>query len=356
MTVRPLKILILKPSSLGDVIHALPVLRLLKKHHPESSIYWWLDVNLAPLLEKDPDVAGLFRFQRRRWAAPHRWPELAASLRSMRKERFDLAIDLQGLARSGMFAWLANAGVIVGLDNLREGEREGARALYDLTPPRALPQTHAVDRYLAVLPLLGIPVNWNFEWLPVRPGARRSIEQKWSPHTGGHRWVVLLPGGRWDNKRWPVAYFVAVVRELCEFSDLRFVVLGSQDERYLGETIAAAAPSRCVNLAGLTTLDEMVEWIRLSRLTITNDTGPMHVAAALNRPVLAIFGPTNPRNTGPYRQLANVLQDTRLPCVPCQKSRCSYVEPLACLHGITPGAVLEKARRALALSDSEATT
>jgi ADP-heptose:LPS heptosyltransferase len=97
----------------------------------------------------------------------------------------------------------------------------------------------------------------------------------------------------------------------------------------------------------------MIEWIRLSQLTITNDTGPMHVAAAMNRPVLAIFGPTNPLNTGPYRQLANVLQDTRLPCVPCQKSRCAYSDPLACLHAITPRVVLEKARQALlASSDS----
>ena len=132
-----MKILILKPSSLGDVIHALPVLRLLKSHWPESRIHWWLDASLTALLEKDPDLAGLFRFERKRWAAPHRWPEIAASLAAMRRQRFDLAIDLQGLARSGMFAWLANAGLTVGLDNLREGLREGARAMYDLTPPSA---------------------------------------------------------------------------------------------------------------------------------------------------------------------------------------------------------------------------
>jgi lipopolysaccharide heptosyltransferase II len=345
-----LKILILKPSSLGDVIHALPVLRLLKKHWPASEIHWWLDLNLAPLLERDPDLAGLFRFQRHRWAAPHRWPEIASSVRAMRRERFDLAIDLQGLARSGMFGWLANAGLTIGLDNPREGEREGARAMYDLTPPPALPKTHAVDRYLAVLPLLGVPVHWNFEWLPIRPEAAGNIIEKWGATREAARWVVLLPGGRWINKRWPAPYFASVVKELQEAPDLRFVVLGSKDEWPLGEKITAAAPGRALNLAGSTTLDEMIEWIRLSRLTITNDTGPMHVAAALNRPVLAIFGPTNPWNTGPYRQLANVTQLTRLPCVPCQKSHCAYSEPLACLHGITPSAILEKARLALTSS------
>jgi lipopolysaccharide heptosyltransferase I len=342
-----LKILILKPSSLGDVIHALPVLRLLRSHWPESRVYWWLDVNLVPLLEKDPDLAGLFVFQRKRWAAPHRWPEIVSSIVTMREHRFDLAIDLQGLARSGMFAWLAGAQLTVGLDNLREGSREGARAFYDLTPPRAAPQVHAVDRYLSVLPLLNVPVHWNFEWLPRRPAAIQSVRQKWAPEREGARWIVLLPGGRWDNKRWPVQYFVELAKRLREIPALRLVVLGSNDERPLGETIAAAAPEFCLNLAGATSLDEMIEWIRLSRLVITNDTGPMHVAAALGRPVIAIFGPTNPLNTGPYGQLQNVMQTASLPCVPCLKSTCAYWEKLACLHAISPAAVFEKAQDAL---------
>ena len=134
-----MKILILKPSSLGDVIHALPVLRLLKRHLPQSEIYWWLDSDLVPLLEKDPDLSGIIPFNRKRWAAPRQWPEIAASVRKVRRHRFDWAIDLQGLARSAVFAWLANAGVTVGLDNLREGAREGARTFYDVTPPRASP-------------------------------------------------------------------------------------------------------------------------------------------------------------------------------------------------------------------------
>src|ERR1700691_2084426 len=132
-----LKILILKPSSLGDVIHALPVLRLLKRHWPESRIHWWLDARLLPLLENDPDLAGIYAFQRERWAAPKHWMEILAIIKGMRAQRFDLAIDLQGLARSSLIAWLANAKKIIGLDNLKEGGREGARAMYDLTPPRA---------------------------------------------------------------------------------------------------------------------------------------------------------------------------------------------------------------------------
>jgi lipopolysaccharide heptosyltransferase I len=343
-----LKVLILKPSSLGDVIHALPVARLLKRHWPESRIYWWLDINLVPLLRDDPDLAGIYAFERHRWAAPHRWGEILASVRAMREQRFDLAIDLQGLARSSMFAWLANAGTTVGLDNLREGGREGARAMYDLTPPRAAPRTHAVDRYLAVLPLLRVPVRWDFEWLPPRVQAARRVRENWAQEDGQTRWIVLLPGGRWDNKRWPVRHFVELARRLGDIPETKLVVLGSRSEQPLGEEIATAAPARCLNLAGSTSLDEMIEWIRLSSLTITNDTGPMHVAAALRRPIIAIFGPTAPWNTGPYGQLGNVLQAADLACVPCMKGQCAYREPLACLHAITPEVVFAKAVQQLA--------
>lgn len=219
--------------------------------------------------------------------------------------------------------------------------------MYDLTPPRSSPRAHAVDRYLAVLPLLQVPVRWDFEWLPARPQAARRVRETWAPETLRTRWIVLLPGGRWDNKRWPVGNFVKLAQRFGEIPGTNLVVLGSQNERTLGEEIAAAAPGRCLNLAGSTSLDEMIEWIRLSRLTITNDTGPMHVAAALRRPVIAIFGPTAPWNTGPYGQLGHVLQAASLPCVPCMRSKCVYREPLACLHAITPEEVFEKARKEL---------
>jgi lipopolysaccharide heptosyltransferase I len=339
------KILILKPSSLGDIIHALPVLRMIKSHLPQSEIHWWVDSGLQPLLAGDRDLAGTFTFERKRWGAPHRWPEMLASVAAMRRERFDWAIDLQGLARSGIFAWLASPRLTVGLDNPREGAREGARAFYDLTPPRAALDTHAVDRYLAVLPLLKVPENWNFEWLPRRPEVAAQIDEKWNPGTGP--WIVLLPGARWENKRWPEEHFVKLIRWLRGMSGLKFVILGSANERERAAMIAAESPDGCLNLAGQTSLWEMIEWLRRGRLVIANDTGPMHVAAALGRPLIALFGPTNPRATGPYGKLQSVLQLDSLPCVPCLKSTCSYAVPLACLSGLTPEAVFAKARTEL---------
>ena len=325
-----MKILILKPSSLGDVVQALPVLRLLKRHFPDSAIHWWLDSRFLPLLEGDPDLAGVVPFERKRWASPRHWPEMWRSVRWLRAQHFDWVLDLQCLARSGAFAWLANGSLLAGLDEAREG----ARGFYDLVVPRPSWDTHAVDWYLSLLPRLGVPTHWDFEWLPERTFAAAEVRRKWP--ADGVRWIALLPGARWANKRWPAEHFARLAHTLAQRDPaLRLVVLGGADDGEIGRTIGAASPA-CLDLTGRTTLPEMVEWLRRCALVVANDTGPMHVAAALGKPVVAVFGPTAPARTGPYGQLNHVLQQRALPCVPCMSDRCRHDQPLECLRSLTP--------------------
>jgi lipopolysaccharide heptosyltransferase I len=342
-----LKILILKPSSLGDVVQALPVLRLIKQQLPSSEIFWWIDSNLSPLLENDPDLAGVVQFNRREAASPGQWGEIWRSVRWMRDQAFDWVIDLQGLFRSGVFAWLANGQITIGLDE----PREWARGFYDVIVRRPSYHTHAVDWYLGVLPALGLKVHRDFTWLPARPGAAAEICAEWGLNRG--RWIILQPGARWLNKRWPSAYFAEVVRQLASVrDDLRFAILGGADDTALGAAVAAAAPERCLDLTGKLSLPEMVECIRLAELMITNDTGPMHVAAAIGKPVVALFGPTEPRRTGPYGQLEHVIQ-RRLPCLPCMSSRCCYSKPFDCLRSLAPDPVVAAVEERLGLRASE---
>jgi heptosyltransferase I len=331
-----LKILILKPSSLGDVIQALPVLRLLKLRFPGAEIFWWIDSALAPLLAGDPDLAGIVRFERRRWASPVHWPEMLRSLRWLREQNFDVVIDLQCLARSGAFAWLANGTLLIGLDEVREG----ARGFYDIAVRRASFYTHAVDWYLSVLPQLGVPVHKKFQWLPERPVVAAEVERKWP---GGQSPLILLqPGARWATKRWPAENFSELIRRTAmDFPAARFAILGDAGDRPLGELISRMHPERCRNLCGETSLPEMVEWLRLCDLLVTNDTGPMHAAAALGKPVIALFGPTEPRRTGPYGQLENVLR-IELPCSPCFRGHCTYEKPNECLHALSPTRVHDR--------------
>jgi heptosyltransferase-1 len=334
-----LKIFILKPSSLGDVIQALPVLRLLKKNLPRSEIWWWLDDGLVPLLDRDPDLSGIIPFPRQRWRSARHWPEAWQSLQVIRRHGFDWVIDLQSLFRSGFTAWLANGKLTIGLDDAREG----ARGFYDINVPRLSFHTHAVDWYLAVLPSLGVPVDSSFKWLPDRPETAAAVREKWKPGRG--RWLIMQPGARWPNKRWPVESFQELVRLLAKAEpDLRFAILGGKADQELGRMISGISPGRCLDLTGQTSLPEMVEWLRLGDLLVTNDTGPMHVAAALGKPVLALFGPTDPSRTGPYGQVQNVMQ-LKLPCAPCLKSDCAYVEPLECLRGLQPLTVFARVRQ-----------
>lgn len=337
-----MKILILKPSSLGDVVQALPVLRLLKLHDPTHQIFWWISTELLPLLKDDPDLSGVFPFDRRRWARPGQWRALFESIRSLRERRFDWVVDLQGLARSGLFAWLARGKLMIGVDD----PREGAHGFYDLIVPRPSFHTHAVDWYLEVLREMGVPVHWNFDWLPPRNEAARRVRETWNPAPG--RWVMVNPGARWLNKRWPAERYRELVRQItAAFPDIRIAILGGKEDAPLGAVVTQANPQRCLDLTGQTSLAEMIEWIRLAELVITNDSGPMHIAAALRKPVVAIFGPTEPRRTGPYQQIEHAIR-VPLPCSPCLKSTCANDQRLECLHAIQPAAVFTQVERRLA--------
>lgn len=295
-----------------------------------------------PLLERDPDIHQLVPFDRRRWGTPSGWPEAFQTILRLREEHFDWVIDLQSLARSALLGWTVGGSLTVGLAD----SREGAPAFFDFAVPRPFPRAHAVDWYLEVLRTLNVPVHLQFDWLPQNAEARTVVESIWPSE--GARWVALQPGARWDNKRWPVEFYAELaVQLLGEVPDLRVVVLGGNSDRALGKIIAARAGQRCIDLTGRLTLPTLVEWLRRSSLLVTNDTGPMHLAAAVSCPVVALFGPTDPGLTGPYGQPDAVIQ-LDLECRPCQKPTCQFRDTLACLRHIPVFQVLSKVRQRLA--------
>jgi heptosyltransferase-1 len=317
-----MRILIVKPSSLGDVVHALPVLRLLRLAHPDARIDWWLSPGLFPLLAGDPDLDDLVPFHKR---GPWQWLQ---ALRRVRATRYDLVVDLQGLARSGAMSWLADGSRSIGLDL----NREGARGFYDETVSRPSPDAHAVDWYLAVAQRLGLDTRREFAWLPV---GKTTDNPPVEPH------IALVPGARWQNKRWPTAHFRSLTEQLLSRqADLKFAIYGDGGDRALAADIASAHPGQVIDRTGTTPLPELVEHLRNATAVVTNDTGPMHIAAALGRPVVALFGPTDPRLTGPYGAKSAILR-FNLPCAPCLKSRCRWQPRGQCLTDLTPETVVE---------------
>ncbi|MDA7915778.1 glycosyltransferase family 9 protein [Verrucomicrobia bacterium] len=341
-----MKILILKPSSLGDVIQALPVLRHLRRAYPDAEIRWWIAEGLAPLLEGDPDLDGVIPFARGSWFRPRETGKMLGQIAGLRGQHYDWVIDLQGLFRSGLFAWLSKGSHVIGLENLKEG----APAFFDQSVPRPSSEAHAVDWYLSVLDVMGVPREGEIDWLPERHDISDPIKRAWNLSEGPL--ISLVPGARWKNKRWPVSYFQELVLSLAQsHPDCRFAILGGAGDHEMGDQIAAISPTRCIDLTGKTDLLQLIEWVRYSSLLVTNDTGPMHVGAALNTPMVSIFGPTKPSHTGPYGMVDSVLQEKLLPCVPCMKSSCREKVWQDCLVRVTPAMTLAAVARELSKQD-----
>ncbi|MBP7933263.1 MAG: lipopolysaccharide heptosyltransferase I [Phycisphaerae bacterium] len=343
------RILIIKPSSLGDVIHALPVLSGLRRRFPEARISWLVSTSCMGLIEGHPELDELIPFDRRRygkvgrsWKATREFARFALDLRA---RRFDLVLDLQGLFRSGFFAWISGAGLRMGFTSTREfGWIFHTHRVY--VPPRDL---HAVERNLLFARRLGLaeePVRFT---LPVQEEARAAVAAMLDPHgiRSGQGYALIAPGTRWETKVWPVEYFAAVARYVRLNHSLPVVLAGAPDELGIADRVQELAGEPVANLAGRTSLQQMVALVDRAAVAIMNDTGPMHLAVALGRPLVAVYGPTNAVRTGPYRRPESVAR-LDLECSPCYLKRlkdCPHGHK--CLKELGPETVCRRVSQAL---------
>lgn len=323
----PKKVLIIKPSAIGDVVHALPVLNVLRKHWPATRISWVVTPTCSSLLDGHPQLDEMILFQRNRYG--RRWWNPAVTLdmhrfhRDLRRRKFDLVLDLQGLFRSGYMTWRTGAPIRVGFTDAREG----ATVFYTHKVRADLRKEHAVFRYLKVAAALGCPIG-PAEFVFPTNDADRSAVADLLP--AGKRYAVLLPGSNWVTKRWPVEYFAEAAKELRTRFGLEPIVAGGPGDVEMGERVGG------LNLCGKTSLRQLVALLEGASLVIANDSGPMHIAAALRRPLVTPFGPTSPELTGPYERMESVLR-VDIPCSPCFSRRCSHV---SCMRWLKPEAVL----------------
>jgi len=373
------KILLIKFSALGDVVHSIPVLNKLRRRYPSAEIDWLVRPAFAELIAHHPAVSHAIPFPRRRWTGPLReqGPRLAALARlllQLRSRRYDLVIDLQGQLRSAILALATGADVRIGFDRPRpeirrtsprelpaeawkhcwQGAREGAWLAYSHHIALPTIDLHAVDRYLCLGPMLGLdldPPDFSFvipaaalarvEPLLSGDGARGPLEQS-AP-------IVLAPSTRWETKHWRREGFCEVARYFVA-KGRAVALIGSAEERIACDAIAAAAPGT-LNLAGRTSVPELAALLRCCAVCVTNDSGPMHLAVALDRPVVSLFGPSDPLWIGPYRRPDAVIR-VNLPCSPCylrELSRCPYDH--ACMRQISGATVIERIEATLAAAD-----
>jgi heptosyltransferase-1 len=296
------RVLIVKTSSLGDLIHALPAVHALRIGLP-ATIDWVVNTEYTELAACFTDVRRIIPFPRR---APK---QLTAFRRALQAEAYDLAIDLQGLLKSALITRAARATRRIG----PSFQREGTRWLYHaLAGPPNL-KRHAVEQNLDIVRYLKLPQT--APTFPMRFD-RPALD------TPGPR-VALIPCSRWPSKNWPLSAFAQTAQELHNRTQATVYILGSQADAGACENLARELPGFAVNLAGRLTLPELGGHLQAMQLVISNDSGPMHIAAALGVPVLAVFGPTDPERTGPYGTGHQVFS-AQLPCRPCYRRHCRY--------------------------------
>jgi lipopolysaccharide heptosyltransferase I len=358
------RILLIKLSAVGDVVHTIPVLNKLRRRYPSARIDWLVTPALAELIRHHPAVTNVVLFGRQDWSTPWRPAALgrvAKLAAELRRARYDLVLDLHGQFRTAFFTLAAGARVRIGFDRPRaqvwsasertfpaeaykhawKGAREASWIAY--THRIAVPtlDVHAVDRYLSVGPMLGLddgPADFSFPF-PAAAVARVDALLRANGIAAGEGVLLCAPGTNWETKHWGAARFAEVARHFLA-RGWRMVLIGAERERAVCARVAAAAPGT-VDLCGQTTLPELAALVRRSGGAITNDSGPMHMTVALDRPVVSIFGPTDALWVGPYRRADAVLR-ADLPCAPCylrQLRHCHHGH--ACMGEITAAAVIE---------------
>lgn len=338
------RILLIKPSSPGDIIHALPVLHGLRKRYPSAHLAWLVATPFADLISADPALNEVVPFDRKRYGFLGRsirvTGEFLTFLKQLRAKEFDLVIDLQGLFRSGFLTKASGAATRIGFADAREM----AWMFYSECIPKLSKDTHAADKNYAVAAMLGFdrePMNFTIHLTDDDRRIAGELLGSASPY------VALIPGTRWETKCWSAERFGKIAAALHRSHAMRSVLIGGKDDIPAAERAVQNSNDHAVNLCGKTTLRQAAALIERAALVVTADSTPMHLAAAFNRPLVALFGPTNPARTGPYGRMEDVLR-LDLACSPCyykKLSQCPHDH--ACMRDLLTEQVVSASQRAM---------
>lgn len=325
---------------MGDIVHAFPTLTALRVRFPRAQIAWLVKRQWSGLVERAEGIDEVLAVE----PGLNGW---LSQIRRLRGDRFDLAVDLQGLFRSSMLAWLAGCATRIGFANAREA------SAFFYTHQVQVPNSdlHAVDRYLLIAEALGAPIQGTPEFrFRDLSGDREEVERLLGHHgvAAGAPWIAMNVSARWPTKRWPPEFFSIAADRLKREGLGQVALIGGPDDSAVANAVKHQMRTTPVDLTGETPPGLLPSLLKSAQLLLTNDSGPMHIAAAVGTPVVALFGPTSPLRTGPYGHNNRVLMN-KLPCSPCFSRTCRNAVQLECLESISPETVLEAVRERLAL-------
>ena len=334
MSDRAPRFLIVRLGSLGDVVHAIPAVAALKKRHPDAAIDWVVDPRYVDLVRLVTVVDRVIPFDPR-----HAVLAFPTMIRTLRRVGYEAAIDLQGLLKSAALSRMIGAPRVIGFPraHLREPL---ARFLYSETPdPGDAP--HVIQKGIALMRALGVS-DWSIEFPLAVP--RSSAAAVVAARFGSSAYALVNPGAAWPNKRWPVDRFGALAAAIRERRGLGSLVLWGPGEESMASGVVAASRG-AAELAPPTTITDIVAIAKSASLMVSGDTGPLHIAAAVGAPIVALFGPTRPERNGPWARsdisLSRVDQ-----CVCHYERRCRRSRP--CIDDISVDEVIAAVERRIA--------
>lgn len=336
-------ILIIKPSSLGDIVHSLPVAKAVRQIFPDASIVWLVKDEWSEILKGNPYIDEIISF-------PFSFKKIARLIGILRKKRFDLVVDIQCLFRSGLIGYLAGVPIRIGFEN----GRELSHIFYNIKVKVPDMDIHAVDRYMLVPAelekVIGKSSGYNTDskdfTMITSIEDEEYIEKFFNDNNIGNNSIIaaISPSARWHTKMWLTERF-AEVADILNKKGVITILVGSRSDRPLIDKITSLMSTNPVIAAGKTNLKQLISLLKRTDIMITNDSGPMHIAAAIGTPIVAIFGPTDPVRTGPYGNSHVVIRRNDIDCLPCLKRKC--YNNILCMNLITVDEVTEEAIKML---------
>jgi heptosyltransferase-1 len=342
-----MNILIVKLSSIGDCFLATPAIESIRKGYPGSFITWLIEDKSKDVAFLNPNVDEILVIDKKKF----KFKDYLSLIRKIRKFRYDIAIDLQGVDRSAIFSFLSGAPVRYCVEYAKLGFLCNRKIIR-----RGMPHEHAVNFYLFLAEKSGgAKIDKPQPILITSPEDKKFAEdflKNSFENIENKIFIGINPTGTWKTKRWPVKYFIEISRRLLDFfgDNARIIIFGGKGEEYLSDEILQALNGKNVASAvGKTTLKQAKELLSKMDYFITPDSGLMHVAASIDSlKTIALFGPTDPNLTGPVGKNFTVLRDNLI-CIPCFKKECplnkvddkNLTECVLCMKRITPDSVFD---------------
>lgn len=337
------KYLIIRLSSIGDVLHATTVARNLKKSDPSCHITWMVSRTASELLQDNPDIDEVFIWSREDFEKALHGKKLKAALQTIALLRkfyaahtFAAVIDIHGLFMTGVITRMSGCPRKIGMYGTRELN-------WLFMNERSVPLSadiHVIKRYLSVLPLLQGKIH-DYEMTLQLPAYLEAfgISLFEEHHIDRSRPVLLVnPWTSWESKNWGIENFIRCLRRLPP--DIQILLCGGPADRAKNKQIASAAGRPITDLTGKTTLSELARIVQLSDLLLTGDTGTLHIAIALHVPTLSLWGPSAPEKYGPLVP-GHIVVKSKYSCISCDKTKCR-LKTNACMDAIVPEEISKK--------------